>query len=175
MEWSIWQLVAMLVYADSGSPVEKPKDDAEAPLLTTFDGVEFPSTERPIKLIHGRASFKLKISQVNWKEMFLRTPCPWNSALMFIHYTESNFSISSKVWSEYIIALPTDIVFYPVVETKDGSSPAHCNWQFHKVQIVHHTCALSLGLTGIWVTSGSHLEITGGRYSCKGISSLISK
>lgn len=62
---SILQLVALLVYADSGSPVEKPKDDAEAPLLTTFDGVEFPSTERPIKLIHGRASFKLKISQVS--------------------------------------------------------------------------------------------------------------
>lgn len=60
----MWQLVALLVYADSGSAVEKPKDDAEAPLLTTFDGVEFPSTERPIKLIHGRASFKLKISQV---------------------------------------------------------------------------------------------------------------
>lgn len=60
----MWQLVALLVYADSGNAVEKPKDDAEAPLLTTFDGVEFPSTERPIKLIHGRASFKLKISQV---------------------------------------------------------------------------------------------------------------
>lgn len=62
--FSLWQLVALLVYADSGNPVEKPKDDAEAPLLTTFDGVEFPSTERSIKLIHGRASFKLKISQV---------------------------------------------------------------------------------------------------------------
>lgn len=59
------QLVALLVYADTGVPVEKPKDDAEAPLLTTFDGVEFPSTERPIKLVHGRASFKLKISQVS--------------------------------------------------------------------------------------------------------------
>lgn len=61
------ELVALLVYADSGSAVEKPKDDAEAPLLTTFDGVEFPSTERPIKLIHGRASFKLKISQLSSK------------------------------------------------------------------------------------------------------------
>lgn len=69
--FSLWQLVALLVYADSGSPVEKPKDDAEAPLLTTFDGVEFPSTERPIKLIHGRASFKLKISQVLIKLVFL--------------------------------------------------------------------------------------------------------
>ncbi|CAK9194167.1 unnamed protein product [Sphagnum troendelagicum] len=61
------ELVALLVYADTGVPVEKPKDDAEAPLLTTFDGVEFPSTERPIKLVHGRASFKLKISQLSSK------------------------------------------------------------------------------------------------------------
>ncbi|KAJ7555329.1 hypothetical protein O6H91_05G032600 [Diphasiastrum complanatum] len=61
------ELVASLVYADTGSPVEKPKDDAEAPLLTTFDGVEFPSVERPIKLVHGRASFKLKISQLSSK------------------------------------------------------------------------------------------------------------
>lgn len=61
------ELIALLVYADNGIPVEKPKDDAEAPLLTTFDGVEFPSTERPIKLVHGRASFKLKISQLSSK------------------------------------------------------------------------------------------------------------
>ncbi|XP_057830645.2 SH2 domain-containing protein A isoform X2 [Cryptomeria japonica] len=61
------ELVALLVYADNGTLVEKPKDNAEAPLLTTFDGVEFPSTERPIRLIHGRASFKLKISQLSSK------------------------------------------------------------------------------------------------------------
>lgn len=61
------EIIALLVYADNGVPVEKPKDDAEAPLLTTFDGVEFPSTERPIKLVHGRASFKLKISQLSSK------------------------------------------------------------------------------------------------------------
>ncbi|CAM6110682.1 unnamed protein product [Calypogeia fissa] len=61
------ELVAFLVFADTSIPVEKPKDDAEAPLLTTFDGVEFPSPERPIKLVHGRASFKLKISQLSSK------------------------------------------------------------------------------------------------------------
>lgn len=58
------QLVASLVYADNGAPVEKLKDDAEAPLLISYEGVEFPSTDRPIKLLNGRASFKLKISQV---------------------------------------------------------------------------------------------------------------
>ena len=65
----LFQLFAFLVYADNGAPVEKPKDDAEAPLLISYDGVEFPSSDRPIKLINGRASFKLKISQVSilWK------------------------------------------------------------------------------------------------------------
>ncbi|KAF3781128.1 hypothetical protein EJ110_NYTH22160 [Nymphaea thermarum] len=61
------EVIASLVYADNGLPVEKSKDDAEAPLLTTYDGVEFPSTDRPIKLLHGRASFKLKISQLSSK------------------------------------------------------------------------------------------------------------
>lgn len=38
--------------------------DEEAPLLTSYDGIEFSSCERPSKLLLGRASFKLKISQV---------------------------------------------------------------------------------------------------------------
>lgn len=39
--------------------------DEEAPLLASYDGVEFASSDRPSKLLHGRASFKLKISQVD--------------------------------------------------------------------------------------------------------------
>lgn len=50
------------MYADNGTPVEK-TSDGEAPLLV-HDGVEFASYDRPIKLLHGRASFRLKISQV---------------------------------------------------------------------------------------------------------------
>lgn len=38
--------------------------DGEAPLLTSYDGIEFDSHDRPSKVLHGRASFKLKISQV---------------------------------------------------------------------------------------------------------------
>lgn len=53
------------MYVDSDAPVEKP-NDAEAPLLTSYDGIEFASWDRPSKLINGRASFKLKISQVSW-------------------------------------------------------------------------------------------------------------
>ncbi|KAG9453002.1 hypothetical protein H6P81_005906 [Aristolochia fimbriata] len=61
------ELVASLVYADNGCPVEKPKDDSDAPLLISYDGVECPSTDRTVKLLHGRASFKLKISQLSSK------------------------------------------------------------------------------------------------------------
>jgi len=43
--------------------VENTADD-EAPLLASYDGIEFSSCERPSKLLLGRASFKLKISQV---------------------------------------------------------------------------------------------------------------
>ncbi|RVW81968.1 SH2 domain-containing protein B [Vitis vinifera] len=53
---------ASLLYADNGEPVEKP-NDSEAPLLTSYDGIEFSSSDRPSKLSNGRASFKLKISQ----------------------------------------------------------------------------------------------------------------
>ncbi|KAE9457969.1 hypothetical protein C3L33_10128, partial [Rhododendron williamsianum] len=57
------EVVASLLYADNGLPVEKP-DDAEAPLLTSYDGIEFACCDRPSKLTNGCASFKLKIAQV---------------------------------------------------------------------------------------------------------------
>ncbi|KAL4589004.1 hypothetical protein LXL04_001905 [Taraxacum kok-saghyz] len=59
-------VVATLTYADNCAHVEK-QDDAEAPLLTSNDGVEFASWERPSTLVNGRASFKLKISQLSSK------------------------------------------------------------------------------------------------------------
>ncbi|KAK1262468.1 hypothetical protein QJS04_geneDACA008729 [Acorus gramineus] len=61
------QIVASLVYADSREPVEKHDNDADAPLLSSIDGDEFPSTDKPVKLFLGRASFKLKISQLSYK------------------------------------------------------------------------------------------------------------
>ncbi|XAR56410.1 hypothetical protein NMG60_11036887 [Bertholletia excelsa] len=60
------EVVASLLYADNGAPVEKP-NDAEAPLLTSYDGIEFSCSDRPSKLINGRSSFKLKISQLSSK------------------------------------------------------------------------------------------------------------
>lgn len=51
------------MYADTRAPVEKTIDE-EAPLLVSYDGIEFSSGERPSKILLGRASFKLKISQV---------------------------------------------------------------------------------------------------------------
>ncbi|XP_034933531.1 SH2 domain-containing protein A isoform X2 [Populus alba] len=60
------EIVASLVYADSGLPVEKTSDD-EDPLLASCDGIEFASYDRPGKLLHGHASLKLKISQLSSK------------------------------------------------------------------------------------------------------------
>ncbi|KAM0017252.1 putative transcription factor STAT family [Helianthus debilis subsp. tardiflorus] len=60
------EVVAALTYADNGAHVEKP-DDLEAPLLTSYDGTEFPACDRPSQLVNGRASFKLKISQLSSK------------------------------------------------------------------------------------------------------------
>ncbi|KAK2638618.1 hypothetical protein Ddye_026413 [Dipteronia dyeriana] len=60
------EVVASLLYADNGGPVEK-TNDAEAPLLTSYDGIEYASCDRPSKILHGRASFKLKISQLSSK------------------------------------------------------------------------------------------------------------
>jgi hypothetical protein len=39
--------------------------EAEAPLLIRDEGVQFSSDDRPIKLLNGRSSFKLKISQLS--------------------------------------------------------------------------------------------------------------
>ncbi|XP_012575055.1 SH2 domain-containing protein A-like isoform X2 [Cicer arietinum] len=60
------EVFASLVYADTGAPVENTSDD-EAPLLSSYDGIEFSSRERPSKLLLGRASFKLRISQLSSK------------------------------------------------------------------------------------------------------------
>ncbi|KAL2496563.1 SH2 domain protein B [Forsythia ovata] len=60
------EVVASLLYADNEAPVEN-TNDAEAPLFTGYDGIEFDSHDRPCKLISGRASFKLKISQLSSK------------------------------------------------------------------------------------------------------------
>lgn len=58
------ELVATLTYADNGAHVEK-LDNAEAPLLTCKDGVEFASWDKPTRLISGHASFRLWISQLS--------------------------------------------------------------------------------------------------------------
>ncbi|KAI3457587.1 hypothetical protein Pfo_014250 [Paulownia fortunei] len=60
------EVVASLLYADNEAPVEN-TTDAEPPLLMSYDGIEYASHDRPCKLINGRASFKLKISQLSSK------------------------------------------------------------------------------------------------------------
>jgi hypothetical protein len=60
------EVVTSLLYADNGALVEN-TTDAEAPLLASYDGIEYASCERPSKMLQGRASFKLKISQLSSK------------------------------------------------------------------------------------------------------------
>ena len=48
---------------------------AEAPLLASLIGIKYSAHERPSKILQGRASFKLKISQV--KNLF------WSTMLYF--------------------------------------------------------------------------------------------
>ncbi|XP_047979882.1 SH2 domain-containing protein B-like [Salvia hispanica] len=61
-----FEVVASLLYADNGVPVEN-TNDAEPPVFVNCDGIEYASHDRPCKLINGRASFKLKISQLSSK------------------------------------------------------------------------------------------------------------
>ncbi|GFQ06423.1 hypothetical protein PHJA_002786300 [Phtheirospermum japonicum] len=60
------EVVASLLYADNEAPVENTAD-SEPPLLMSCDGVEYASFDRPSQLINGRASFRLKISQLSSK------------------------------------------------------------------------------------------------------------
>ncbi|CAN6300078.1 unnamed protein product [Urochloa humidicola] len=61
------EVVASLIYADNGTVVEKSREDSEPPLLITCEGLEYPAISRPLPIIHGRALFKLKISQLSSK------------------------------------------------------------------------------------------------------------
>ncbi|KAF9601152.1 hypothetical protein IFM89_017057 [Coptis chinensis] len=81
------EVVASLIYADNGNPVENPTD-ADAPLLTSYDGIEFASSQRPNKLLHGRASFKLKISQ-SGKLSGLTSPSCKRLKLVILDFVET--------------------------------------------------------------------------------------
>ncbi|XP_021773928.1 uncharacterized protein LOC110737886 isoform X1 [Chenopodium quinoa] len=58
------EVVASLIYADNRVPIEKSKG-GEAPLLTTCNGLEFPSDDKPSKLLRGRASFQLNVTRLS--------------------------------------------------------------------------------------------------------------
>ncbi|CAI9088901.1 OLC1v1023355C1 [Oldenlandia corymbosa var. corymbosa] len=81
------EVVASLRYADNDAPVQE-TIDGEAPLLTSCDGTEYSVSDRPIKLISGRASFRLKIAQLSSKcdnKMFhIRFEVPKNGNYPFL-------------------------------------------------------------------------------------------
>ncbi|EOA33712.1 hypothetical protein CARUB_v10019900mg [Capsella rubella] len=59
------EVVASLLYADT--LLEAKMSETEAPLMIRDEGVEFSIDDRPIKLLNGRSSLKLKISQLSSK------------------------------------------------------------------------------------------------------------
>uniref|UniRef100_A0A1J3HLT3 Signal transducer and activator of transcription A n=2 Tax=Noccaea caerulescens TaxID=107243 RepID=A0A1J3HLT3_NOCCA len=60
------KVAASLLYADSGTPVEKMMD-SEAPLLVSYEGVEFSAEDKLCSLLNGCASFNFKITQLSSK------------------------------------------------------------------------------------------------------------
>ncbi|MCO5583868.1 hypothetical protein L7F22_037783 [Adiantum nelumboides] len=62
-------IVASVAYAHDRSPIVHDENLflAEPPLLTTFNGVEYPSQDRPTRLVGGKATFKLAISLLSSK------------------------------------------------------------------------------------------------------------
>lgn len=98
------QVVASLIYADSGEAVEKSGDE-EAPLLASYDGVEFASSDRPSKLLHGRASFKLKISQVDMQTQDKSEDiCLHNFSIQILEqliFIQQNYIITMKFSLEF--------------------------------------------------------------------------
>jgi all-trans-nonaprenyl-diphosphate synthase len=60
------QVVASLLYADSGTHVEK-RSDFEAFLLVSYEGIELSAEDKPCNLLNGCASFKFKLSQLSSK------------------------------------------------------------------------------------------------------------
>ncbi|XP_061345036.1 SH2 domain-containing protein A-like [Gastrolobium bilobum] len=111
------EVFASLLYADTGAPVENTSDE-EAPLLASYDGIEFSSSERPSKLLLGRASFKLKISQLSSKcdnrLFFIRFCVPQLGSYPFLEtYSRPircisrsrNTRLSTLVWKKSTSAL----------------------------------------------------------------------
>ncbi|KAG7646591.1 SH2 domain superfamily [Arabidopsis thaliana x Arabidopsis arenosa] len=60
------KVVASLLYADSGTHVEK-RSDFEAFLLVSYEGIELSAEDKPCNLLNGCASFKFKLSQLSSK------------------------------------------------------------------------------------------------------------
>ncbi|XP_042514789.1 uncharacterized protein LOC122089266 [Macadamia integrifolia] len=71
------EVVASLLYADNGAPVEKPRD-SEAPLLTSYDGINYSSCDRPTKLLHGHTSFEAQAQDISdvyvYKDILIFAP-----------------------------------------------------------------------------------------------------
>lgn len=60
-------LHAAVVYHHDHSLVLRGEKAAESPVFTTFNGIEYPATDKPTRMIAGRAAFKLALSLLSSK------------------------------------------------------------------------------------------------------------
>lgn len=60
-------LHAAVVYHHDHAPVLRGENAAESPCFSTFNGIEFPASDKPTRMIEGRASFKLALSLLSSK------------------------------------------------------------------------------------------------------------
>lgn len=126
------EIFASLVYADSKAPVEKTNDSNEAPLLTSCDGTEYPSNDKPITLLRGRATFKLKIS-------LLSSKCSSKVFSVYFHTTAAQKYPFLEVYSRPIRCISKTKAIRLAIERKPVPiSPNHClNHSFNENQTCH--------------------------------------
>ncbi|KAL3651109.1 hypothetical protein CASFOL_007512 [Castilleja foliolosa] len=111
------EVVASLIYADNEAPVENTAD-LEPPLLMSCDGTEYASSDRPSQLVNGRASFRLKISQLSSKS---------DNRLFRIKFDIPKFGS------------------FPFLETI--SPPIHCVSRSKNIKMAPQTCSKSSNRT----------------------------
>ncbi|KAI5057355.1 hypothetical protein GOP47_0027370 [Adiantum capillus-veneris] len=112
-------IIASVAYAHDRSPIVQDENLflAEPPLLTTFNGVEYPSQDRPTRLVGGKATFKLAISLLSSK---------YDNRLFCICFTPQSTSPTPEFSGSTSSCLPTPCYSKPIrsISRKRSSSVA---------------------------------------------------
>ncbi|KAK4285820.1 hypothetical protein QN277_002466 [Acacia crassicarpa] len=147
------EVFASLLYADTGAPVEN-TTDAEAPLLVSLDGNEYSAHERPSKLLQGRASFKLKISQLSSKcdnrsrstklsTLVWKRSAPPDGSMELQNAAAHEAKVSSPLMKRF--RLGHDKISVSVKADRASEHPdEECNSHARTINQVENGCATSL-------------------------------